>query len=153
MRLLAPGGAPKSVPVEPELLGRLRTTMAALTARDWQEAEQGLYPESLLFDAAWLDWAARYPLVWLDMPSTWARRTDHNVRGLKVFKKRQASAIRVLDVASGTGRTLRRLRGALPFADGSFQAVSCVFLLHELPGEARQNVIQDAWRVLEPGGL
>jgi len=31
-------------------------------------------------------------------------------------------------------------RGPLPFADGqAFQAVSCIFLLHELPGEARQN--------------
>lgn len=187
---------------------------------------RGIYPASLLFDAPWLDWAACYPLVWLDMLSTWARRNERNVRdlprdvepdaypdyylqnfhhqtdgylsdhsaslydlqveilfngtadpmrrrvlaslvrGLKAFNDRPASSIRVLDMASGTGRTLRQLRGAqpkaqlvqgngeaLPFADGSFQAVSYVFLLHELPGEARQNVIQEAWRVLEPGGV
>ena len=33
------------------------------------------------------------------------------------------------------------------------QAVTCVFLFHELPGEARQKVLDEAWRVLEPGGV
>jgi len=33
------------------------------------------------------------------------------------------------------------------------QAVTCVFLLHELPGEARQQVLNEAWRVLAPGGV
>ena len=40
----------------------------------------------------------------------------------------------------------------LPLADDGLQAVTCVFLLHELPGDARQNVVNEAWRVLEPGG-
>ena len=99
----------------------------------------------------------------------------------------------MLDVATGTGRTLRQIRAALPearlvgldlssaylrqanrwlsqlpnelpqlvqgngeampFADASMQAVTCVFLMHELPAEARQNVLNDCWRVLEPGGV
>jgi ubiquinone/menaquinone biosynthesis C-methylase UbiE len=42
---------------------------------------------------------------------------------------------------------------AMPFADASMQGVSCVFLMHELPAEARQNVLNDCWRVLEPGGV
>ncbi len=253
MGLVAPEGTPKTVPLPPELMGRLKQGMDALQERDWQEAEQGLYPASLLFDAPWLDWASRYPLVWLDMPSTWSRRSDRNVRdlpedvdpanypdyylqnfhhqtdgylsdhsaslydlqveilfngtadpmrrrvlapllrGLKAFSERSAGQIRVLDVATGTGRTLRQIRGALPqaqlvgldlstaylrqankwlsqlpgelpqlvqgngetmpFADGTFQGLSCVFLLHELPGEARQGVIAEAYRVLEPGGV
>ena len=37
MELLAPDGAPKTVPVLPELLGRLKTSMDALHERDWQE--------------------------------------------------------------------------------------------------------------------
>jgi ubiquinone/menaquinone biosynthesis C-methylase UbiE len=41
----------------------------------------------------------------------------------------------------------------MPFADGTFQALTCVFLLHELPGEARQNVLNDCFRLLEPGGV
>lgn len=253
MSLMAPSGTPKTEPVPPELLGRLKTAMDALHERDWQEAEQGLYPASLLFDAPWLDWASRYPLVWLDMPSTWSRRSQRNVRdlpndvdpaaypdyylqnfhhqtdgylsdhsaalydlqveilfngtadpmrrrvlapllrGLRSFSDRPSSSLRVLDVATGTGRTLRQIRGALAkaqlvgldlshaylrqanrwlselpgelpqlvqgngeamsFAEGSFQAVSCVFLLHELPSEARQNVLNDCFRVLEPGGV
>jgi ubiquinone/menaquinone biosynthesis C-methylase UbiE len=114
-------------------------------------------------------------------------------QGLQTFAERPASAIRVLDVATGTGRTLRQLRGALPqaqlvgldlsraylrqanrwlsqlpgelpqlvqgnaeampFADGCFQAISCVFLLHELPAQARQHMIDEAFRLLEPGGV
>jgi ubiquinone/menaquinone biosynthesis C-methylase UbiE len=41
---------------------------------------------------------------------------------------------------------------ALPFADGFFDAVTSVFLFHELPSDARRNVAAEAWRVLKPGG-
>ncbi|MFO8239040.1 MAG: methyltransferase domain-containing protein [Prochlorococcaceae cyanobacterium] len=253
MGALAPDGAPRTVPVPAEMLDRLRQAMDQLHARDWQEAEEGLYPPSLLFDAPWLDYAGRYPLVWLDLPRTWQRRqqrrvrdlpdgvdptaypdyylqnfhhqtdgylSDHSAalydlqvellfngtaepmrrrviaplrRGLECFAHRASSQIRVLDVATGTGRTLRQLRGALPdaqllgldlstaylrqanrwlgqlpgelpqlvqgnaeampFAAGSVQAISCVFLMHELPAAARQNVIQECFRLLEPGGV
>lgn len=253
MEALAPDGTPRTVPVDPQTMVALRASMDRLVAIDWQEAERGLYPTTLLFDAPWLDWASRYPLIWLDMPSTWKRRQERRVRdlpdhvessdypeyylqnfhhqtdgylsdhsaslydlqveilfngtadpmrrrvlapllqGLEAFSDRPAGQIRVLDVATGTGRTLRQLRGglpraqligldlssaylrqanrwlsalpgelpqlvqgngeAMPFADASVQAVTCVFLLHELPGEARQQVLQDAYRVLEPGGV
>lgn len=252
-QLLAADGGPKTVPVPPEMLNQLRASMDRLLELDWQEAERGVYPASLLFDAPWLDWATRYPLVWLDLPNIWSRRSQRNVRdlprdvepenypgyylqnfhhqtdgylsdhsaalydlqveilfngtadpmrrrllaplqrGLRAFEGRRPGQLRVLDVAAGTGRTLRQLRGALPgvqlvgvdlsaaylreanrclsqlpgelpqlvqgnaealpFADGSFQAVTCVFLLHELPAEARQNVINACFKVLEPGGV
>ncbi|MCP9850507.1 class I SAM-dependent methyltransferase [Cyanobium sp. Morenito 9A2] len=253
MGLLDPANAPRTVPVPLEVLESLRASMEQLLALDWDEAEQGLYPASLLFDAPWLDWAARYPLVWLDMPAIWNRRSqrkvrdlpsdvraedypgyylqnfhhqtdgylsDHSaalydlqveilfngsadpmrrrmlqplVRGLRAFADRSSRQLRVLDVATGTGRTLRQIRGALPeaqlvgldlsasylrqanrwlsqqphelpqlvqanaeqmpFAGGSMQAVTCVFLLHELPREARATVLQECFRVLEPGGV
>jgi len=252
MELLAPEASAKTRPIPPQMLSELQAAHQQLLDTDWQEAEQGLYPTSLLFDAPWLDWAARYPLVWLDMPSTWNRRSSRNVQdlprdvepesfpdyylqnfhhqtdgylsdhsaslydlqveilfngtaepmrrrvlkplvqGLRAFADRPASSLRVLDVATGTGRTLRQIRAALPqaqlvgldlspaylrqanrwlsqlpselpqlvqgngeampFAAGSMQAVTCVFLLHELPAAARQNVINDCFRVLEPGG-
>jgi ubiquinone/menaquinone biosynthesis C-methylase UbiE len=41
---------------------------------------------------------------------------------------------------------------ALPFADGAFDAVTSVFLFHELPRAARRNVLREARRVLAPGG-
>jgi len=41
---------------------------------------------------------------------------------------------------------------ALPFADASFDIVSCVYLFHELPHRARQKVAGEVRRVLKPGG-
>ncbi|MGA7325149.1 MAG: class I SAM-dependent methyltransferase [Rhodomicrobium sp.] len=42
---------------------------------------------------------------------------------------------------------------ALPFVDGSFDIVTCVFLYHELPNEIRHYVTSEIARVLKPGGL
>lgn len=108
------------------------------------------------------------------------------------FAEVPPSQVRVLDVATGTGRTLRFLRALLPkaalygtdlspaylrkanqllaeipgelpqlcqanaeqlpYRDDYFHGVSCVFTFHELPGAARQNVIDQSYRVLQPGG-
>jgi ubiquinone/menaquinone biosynthesis C-methylase UbiE len=109
------------------------------------------------------------------------------------FADLPATQIKVLDIACGTGRTLRMLRGALPqgslygtdlspaylrkanqllsaiagelpqlvqanseelpYLDNYFQGLTSVFLFHELPPVARQNVINEAYRVLQPGGV
>ncbi len=177
--------------------------MNELLELDWKEAQQGLYPTSLLFDAPWLDWAVRYPLVWLDLPSIWQRRTRRNVTDVPVeinpkdypdyylqnfhhqtdgylsdrsaelydlqveilfngtadamrrrlirplinqLGGRRADAIRVLDIATGTGRTLRQLRGALPKAQLVGLDLSSSYLrqasrwLSEIPGELPQLV-------------
>ncbi len=112
--------------------------------------------------------------------------------GLVNFKDRKNSSIKVLDIGTGTGRTLKQIRRAfpnleligldlsdsylrqankslnyrshsltqlirgnaeqLPFPRNSIQAITCVYLLHELPRKVRQDVIKECWRVLEPGG-
>ncbi len=41
---------------------------------------------------------------------------------------------------------------SMPFADESFDVVTCVFTCHELPRDARRNVVREARRVLRPGG-
>jgi len=41
----------------------------------------------------------------------------------------------------------------LPFVDEFFEATTSTFLFHELPAEARQNVINEAFRVTKPGGI
>ena len=100
---------------------------------------------------------------------------------------------RILDLATGTGRTMYQLRAAfprtrlvgcdlseaylrqagrwlaeqtgelpqlvqanveaVPFVDSWFDAITCVFLLHELPRPARANCIREAFRLLKPGGV
>ncbi|WP_320667582.1 class I SAM-dependent methyltransferase [Prochlorococcus sp. MIT 1307] len=253
MELIAPDAIPNTKPIPAELFYELRRSVAALEKLDWLDAEQGIYPKSQLFDAPWLEWAARYPLIWFDLPSTWQRRkqkrtrdipikinknvypdyylqnfhhqtdgylSDYSAelydlqveilfngtadsmrrriiaplkRGLKRFSNRPKESLKVLDVATGTGRTLKQIRSALkdeeligidlsgaylrqasrylnsrgeefaqlirgnaeemPFPNESMQALTCVFLLHELPKNARQNVLKECWRVLEPGGV
>lgn len=42
---------------------------------------------------------------------------------------------------------------AVPFADDSFDVVTSTMLLHEMPASAIRELIAEAFRVLEPGGL
>lgn len=41
----------------------------------------------------------------------------------------------------------------MSFKDGTFDAVTSIFMFHELPGGARQQVMKEAFRVLRPGGI
>jgi len=41
---------------------------------------------------------------------------------------------------------------SMPFDDASFDAISCVYLFHELPRNARRKVWSEMRRVLRPGG-
>jgi ubiquinone/menaquinone biosynthesis C-methylase UbiE len=41
----------------------------------------------------------------------------------------------------------------LPFADGSLDGLSCIYLFHELPPKVRPQVAAEFARVLKPGGL
>ncbi len=252
MELISQDNSP-DFPLQRELFNELRDSMSELAEIDWEEADEGLYPKTQLFEAPWLEWARKYPWVWLDMPSTWNRRKKRKTRdlpkdidrdsypdyylqnfhhqtdgylsehsaelydiqveilfngtadsmrrriisplkkGLEKFNHRNSRKLRVLDVATGTGRSLQQIRSALPeielfgmdlsgsylkqaskylsarkgkmvelskgnaeklsFQSNTLQGVTCVFLLHELPPQARQNVINDCLRVLEPGGV
>jgi len=42
---------------------------------------------------------------------------------------------------------------ALPWQDGTFDAVTSVYMFHELPRNARRNVAREMLRVLRPGGV
>ena len=42
---------------------------------------------------------------------------------------------------------------ALPYADATFDAATSVYLFHELPRNARRNVVREMRRVVKPGGL
>ncbi|MGK7932327.1 MAG: class I SAM-dependent methyltransferase [Microcystaceae cyanobacterium] len=118
-------------------------------------------------------------------------------RILKPIKEKLAffdtDSPRILDVACGTGRSLKLIRAmlpkaslygldlspaylkkanqilsqnygdlpqliqgngeSLPFVEDYFQGVVSVFLFHELPPTARQKVIDECYRVIQPGGV
>ena len=252
MEVFAPEASPSKFPIDKDLIKEVRRSMEELEQIDWKEAEEGIYPQSQLFEAPWFEWAKKYPLVWLDMPLTWDRRkrnktreipknvneeeyphyylqnfhhqtdgylSDHSAeiydlqveilfngtadsmrrrvlaplkRSLKKHIAENKKKAKVLDVATGTGRTLQQIQSALPevelygldlsgaylkqaskylssrsgdlvqltkanaenmpYSSSSFQAVTCVFLFHELPRDARHNVIKECFRLLEPGG-
>ncbi|MBE9068462.1 class I SAM-dependent methyltransferase [Leptolyngbya cf. ectocarpi LEGE 11479] len=226
----------------------LKQRLDALIEVDWQDAEAGVYPKSLLFDNPWDDFFKYYPMVVLDTPSVWERsknkqyrdfganistesypsyylqnfhhQTDGylsdmsaNLYDLQVellfngsadpMRRRILAPLKrqldghaipkVLDVACGTGRTLKMMRDALPqvslygvdlsptylrkanellskeigtlpqliqanaealpYLDNYFEATVSVFLFHELPAEVRQTVINECYRVTQPGGV
>lgn len=239
---------PKGKALAPELLAWIQTRFEELIETDWQDAEQGVYPASLLFENSWDEFFRFYPSLWLDSPLIWQRadRQQHqdfdpeislegypqyyvqnfhhqtngylsdqsaNLYDLQVeilfggsadaMRRRilaplkqaltgRSSPPRILDLACGTGRTLKLLRASfpqaalfgtdlsptylrkamqflsqtpgelpqlvqgnaeqLPYRENFFDAVTSVFLFHELPAPIRQRVIEQAWRVLRPGG-
>ncbi len=249
--LIIPERPQKTKPLSSETLLQLRQRREQLLEKDWQDAEDGVYPASLLFENPWEDFFRYYPAVWLDMPQIWQRlqkreyqqfspeidqegypsyylqnfhyQTDGYLsewsaniydlqveilfsgtadtmrrrilkplkQGLNAFPLPQP--IRILDVACGTGHTLKMMRTTLgkaslfgvdlspaylrkanqllseipgelpqlvqangeelPYLDNYFHGVTSVFLFHELPPEARQRVIEEAFRVLQPGGV
>jgi ubiquinone/menaquinone biosynthesis C-methylase UbiE len=64
-----------------------------------------------------------------------------------------------LDVARSTLSPWSRTRFVegsaeeMPFADGEFDIVTCVYLLHELPPRVRRAVAGEIARILRPGGM
>ncbi|MEA5569900.1 class I SAM-dependent methyltransferase [Calothrix sp. UHCC 0171] len=243
----------KITPVSGELIFKLQQRQNHLNEVDWQDAERGIYPVSLLFDNPWEDFFKYYPMVWLDLPQIWERTKQKNYQDfsaeidtqgypsyyvqnfhhqtdgylselsanlydlqvevlfggsadamrrrilaplkekLRVFTDVSPNQVRVLDIACGTGRTLKMIRNTLPqaslfgtdlspaylrkanellseipgelpqllqanseelpYLDNYFHGLTSVFLFHELPPAARQNVINEAFRVIKPGGV
>jgi ubiquinone/menaquinone biosynthesis C-methylase UbiE len=74
--LLIPNQRPATNTLSPELLQHLQQRQHHLLEVDWQDAQAGVYPESLLFETAWDDVVRYYPQVWLDSLRVVERR--HN---------------------------------------------------------------------------
>ena len=243
----------KATPIPTSILLNINERLSKLLEVDWQDASEGVYPKSLLFDNPWEDFFKYYPAVVMDTANIWERakqkkyqdfssqlttegypsyyvqnfhhQTDGYLseasanlydlqveilfggsadamrrrilaplkQGLASFTDVSPRQIRVLDVACGTGRTLKAIRSTLPqaslfgtdlsptylrkanelllqipgelpqlvqanaeelpYLDNYFHAVTSVFLFHELPASARQNVINECFRVVKPGGI
>ena len=194
----------KTKPIPNELLLKLQQKLNQLLETDWQDAQKGVYPESLLFDNPWDDFFRYYPLVWLDFPQMWERVKQQNYQdfspeidtdaypsyyvqnfhhqsngylsdlsanlydlqveivfggaadamrrrilapvkqGLKAIDSVAPRQVRILDVACGTGRTLKLIRAALPQASLFGTDLSPAYLrkanelLSQIPGELPQ---------------
>jgi ubiquinone/menaquinone biosynthesis C-methylase UbiE len=252
MNIISPSQQ-QTKPIPTEILLKVQQRLNHLLEVDWQDAERGVYPTSVLFDNPWEEFFRYYPVMWLDLPQIWERANQKKYQefssnvdiegypsyyvqnfhhqtdgylselsanlydlqveilfggsadtmrrrilaplkeGLKVFSDVPPRQIRILDVACGTGRTLKLIRAALsqaslfgtdlsptylrkanellsqlpgelpqllqanaeelPYLDNYFHAVTSVFLFHELPAAARQQVIEQCYRVTKPGGI
>ena len=194
----------KTQPIPPELLLKVQQRLNQLIEVDWQDAERGVYPKSLLFDNPWSDFLLYYPVVWLDMPQIWQRANQkqyqnfspeinqagypsyylqnfhHQTDGylsdqsanlydlqveilfggsadpmrrrilaplqqaVKAFDSVPPTQIKVLDVACGTGRTIKLSRATLPQASLYGTDLSPAYLrkanqlLSQTPGELPQ---------------
>lgn len=211
MNAISPSGR-KSKPIPAEVLLKIQQRLNALLEADWQDAESGLYPKSLLFDNPWSDFFLYYPAVWLDQPQIWERLTQKKYQhfspeidtsaypsyyvqnfhhqtdgylsdrsaslydlqvellfggtadpmrrrilaplkqGLKTFDETSLhpTQVRILDVACGTGRTLKMIRAMLPQVSLYGTDLSPAYLrkanqlLSEIPGELPQLVQANA---------
>ncbi len=194
----------KTKPIPNEVVLKLQEKLNQVLETDWQDAQKGVYPESLLFDNPWEDFFRYYPLVWLDFPQMWERIKQQNYQdfspeidtngypsyyvqnfhhqsngyfsdlsanlydlqveilfggaadpmrrrilaplkqGLKAFDSVPPRQVRILDVACGTGRTLKLIRAALPQASLFGTDLSPAYLrkanelLSQIPGELPQ---------------
>ncbi|MGI2908899.1 class I SAM-dependent methyltransferase [Tolypothrix sp. VBCCA 56010] len=203
MNLISPSQH-QTKPIPTELLFKVQQRLNNLLEVDWEDAERGMYPTSLLFDNPWLDFFRYYPAVWLDLPQIWERgnqkkyqefsqnvdiegypsyyvqnfhhQTDGYLsdysanlydlqveilfggsadamrrrilaplkEGLKVFSDVSPRQIRILDVACGTGRTIKLIRAALSQASLYGTDLSPAYLrkaielLSQIPGELPQ---------------
>ncbi len=202
MNIISPSER-QTKPIPNEVLLKLQQKLNHLLEVDWEDAERGVYPKSLLFDNPWEDFFRYYPILWLDLPQVWDRikhkryqefspdietfgypsyyvqnfhhQTDGylsdlsaNLYDLQVEILFGGSAdpmrrrilallketlhapslhprqIRVLDVACGTGRTLKFIRAALPQASLYGTDLSPAYLrkanelLSQIPGELPQ---------------
>jgi ubiquinone/menaquinone biosynthesis C-methylase UbiE len=250
MQLVSPPKETKTQEIDIATLQLFQERVNDLMEKDWQDAESGVYPKSLLFENPWTDFFRFYPMMWVDLPKIWERARSRDYHGfdasidtsgypkyylqnfhhqtdgylsansanlydlqVEILFNGMADPMRrrilaplkaslpssesgqkskVLDIACGTGRTLSMIREALPqvalygvdlsptylrkatefltekpgvlpqlvqanaeslpFVDEYFEATVSVFLFHELPPQVRQNVINEAYRVTQPGG-
>ncbi len=73
------------------------------------------------------------------------------VTGIDLSPHYLAVARRTLASWSRT-RLIEGAAEAMPFADGEFDIVTCIYLFHELPPRVRRAVVGEMRRVLRPGG-
>jgi ubiquinone/menaquinone biosynthesis C-methylase UbiE len=118
--------------------GPMRRRALSLLARAWSDKDhRGL---------AILDLACGSGAFLENLAATFPRARIMGVDLSEPYlqESRRRSGVRALSLANAEH---------LPFADGSLDAVTCVYLFHELPPRVRGAVAREIARVLKPGGL
>jgi ubiquinone/menaquinone biosynthesis C-methylase UbiE len=116
--------------------GAMRRRALALLARAWRERDQrGLQ----LADVACGSGAFLRDLT-VAFPRAEIMGVDLSAAYLAEAHKRAGAAV------------IQAAAERLPFADASLDAVTCVYLFHELPPKVRPQVAAELARVLKPGG-
>ncbi|MEM9272562.1 MAG: class I SAM-dependent methyltransferase [Cyanobacteria bacterium P01_F01_bin.143] len=195
---------PEIKSLSPETQRQLIEKRSQLLEKDWQDAQEGVYPVDILFDNPWLDFFRYYPQIWLDLPQVWQKQQNKEFQSFanqidlegypsyyvrnfhyqtdgylsdmsanlydlqveilfngtadpmrrrilaplkaKFTQNSSQKQIKLLDVACGTGRTLKFIRGTLPKASLYGLDLSPANLrkanqiLSEMPGELPQLV-------------
>ena len=68
--------------ISPETSQELERRFNYLINKDWEDAREGVYPISLLFDDNLLEFFPSYLSIWLDYPATWSRLQQQNSQQL-----------------------------------------------------------------------
>jgi len=117
--------------------GPMRRRALSLLAKAWRGADQR--------GRRVLDLACGSGAFLVDLKAAFPRA---DVFGLDLSRAYLAEAGR----RSGAPR-VQALAERLPFADASLDAVTCVYLFHELPPKVRPKVAAEIARVIKPGGV
>ena len=118
--------------------GAMRRRALSLLAAAWRACDQR--------DLAVLDLACGAGAFLRDLGRAFprARLTGADLSPAYLEEARRRSGVAALVQANAE---------RLPFADASFDAVSCIYLFHELPPRVRPLVAGEIARVLRPGGV
>ncbi|KAK3274021.1 hypothetical protein CYMTET_17775, partial [Cymbomonas tetramitiformis] len=71
---------------------------------------------------------------------------------LSPFYLQEARRVNQKYIENGSLQFLEANAEEMPLEDESFDAITCVYMFHELPEAARANVVSEMARVLKPGG-
>jgi len=118
--------------------GAMRRRALSLLAKAWRARDhRGL---------AVLDVACGSGGFLADLAATFPRARLHGVDLSPAYLEAAARAAPAARLAQANAE-------ALPFADATLDAVTCVYLFHELPPKVRPKVAAEIARVLKPGGV
>lgn len=72
-KVFFPNNAIQYKAITPKTFQTLQARFQTIIEEDWRDAQRGIYPVSLLFDADWPEFLQSYVNLWLDYPQTWTR--------------------------------------------------------------------------------